>query len=94
MNGEEEYIGISKMSRDEIAKWLNYLRTRTGVPEMKYVKMWRTDTPSIQGVWSPFTHRDPALNLVEFPQVSIKYVVAYFSTTDYVKCIISNNSDN
>lgn len=75
LNGGEEYIGISKMSRDEIAKWLNYLRTRPGVPEMKYLKMWHTDTPSIQGVWSPFTHRDPALNLVEFPQESLSQPV-------------------
>lgn len=73
VNGGEEYIGISKMSRDEIVKWLNYLRTRPGVPEMKYLKMWHTDTPSIQGVWSPFTHRDPAFNVVEFPKVSYMY---------------------
>lgn len=71
VNGEDEYIGVSKMPRDEIVKWLDYLRKRPGIPEMKYLKMWHTDTPSIQGVWSPFTHRNPALNLVEFPQVSI-----------------------
>lgn len=70
VNGEDEYIGVSKMSRDEIAKWLNYLRTRPGVPEMKYLKMWHTDSPSIQGVWSPFINRNPVLNVIEFPQVS------------------------
>lgn len=29
--------------------------------------MWHTDQPSIQGVWSPFTHQNPELNLVVFP---------------------------
>ena len=30
-------------------------------------KMWHTDKPSIQGPWTPFTHKNPALNLVVFP---------------------------
>lgn len=30
-------------------------------------KMWHTDKPSIQGPWTPFTHKSPELNLVVFP---------------------------
>lgn len=29
--------------------------------------MWYTDHPSIQGPWTPFTFRDPKLNLAEYP---------------------------
>lgn len=29
--------------------------------------MWHTDKPSIQGCWTPFTHRNPELNLAVFP---------------------------
>ena len=30
--------------------------------------MWHTDQPSIQGAWTPFTGKNPALNLVNLPQ--------------------------
>lgn len=71
VNGETETVGCNKMTREEICKWLNWLKTRSGLPEMRYMKMWHTDNPSIQGVWSPFTHRDPALNIATFPRVWI-----------------------
>lgn len=29
--------------------------------------MWQTNKPSIQGPWTPFTHRHPSMNLVQFP---------------------------
>lgn len=34
---------------------------------MRYMKMWHTDCPSIQGVWSPFTNKDPTMNVTQFP---------------------------
>lgn len=34
-------------------------------------KMWHTDKPSIQGPWTPFTHRNPELNLVVFPKAEL-----------------------
>ncbi len=29
--------------------------------------MWHTEKPSIQGPWTPFTHKSPESNLVVFP---------------------------
>lgn len=49
-------------------KWLNLLRGQSGQSVgMRLRKLWHTDNPSIQGPWTPYTFRDPALNLVEFP---------------------------
>lgn len=30
-------------------------------------KMWHTDQPSIQGPWTPFTHKAPEQNAVRYP---------------------------
>lgn len=55
-------------SREEIVKWLNLLRTQSGNHDgTRLRKLWHTDRPSIQGPWTPYTFRDPALNLAEFP---------------------------
>ena len=34
---------------------------------MRFKKCQHTDYPTIQGVWTPFTHQPPELNLAQFP---------------------------
>uniref|UniRef100_A0A1B6DVW7 Large ribosomal subunit protein mL43 n=1 Tax=Clastoptera arizonana TaxID=38151 RepID=A0A1B6DVW7_9HEMI len=68
LNGESQYIGCNNMSCEEVSKWLNWLRTRSGIPEMRYMKMWHTEHPTIQGVWHPFFHKNPHINVASFPQ--------------------------
>lgn len=47
---------------------MHLLKTQAGNHEgHRYRKLQLTDHPSIQGPWTPFTFRDPALNLLEFP---------------------------
>uniref|UniRef100_A0A2S2NAQ4 Large ribosomal subunit protein mL43 n=1 Tax=Schizaphis graminum TaxID=13262 RepID=A0A2S2NAQ4_SCHGA len=67
LNGEREVISCHNFTAQEMIKWLNLYSTRSGIPLMRYVKMWHTECPSIQGVWSPFTNKDPALNITQFP---------------------------
>lgn len=51
-----------------MSKWLNLLRTQAGNNDnIRLRKLWHTDHPSIQGPWTPYTFREPALNLVDFP---------------------------
>lgn len=69
VNGGEEYIGCNNLSRSEVYKWLSWMRTKSGYQDFRYLTYTHTDNPSIQGVWSPFTHRDPADNIAEFPLV-------------------------
>ncbi|KAK9498737.1 hypothetical protein O3M35_003305 [Rhynocoris fuscipes] len=67
LNGNREYINCHNFTKEEVYKWLNLLTTRAGKEVMRYRKLWHTDNPSIQGIWTPFTFRDPALNLATFP---------------------------
>lgn len=43
--------------------------------ETRYRKHWQTEVPSIQGVWTPFTHRNPQFNGVEFPDTKLGEVL-------------------
>lgn len=67
LNGEREVVSCHNFTSQQMIKWLNLYSTRSGIPLMRYVKMWHTDCPSIQGVWSPFTNKNPVLNVSQFP---------------------------
>jgi hypothetical protein len=69
VNGEREYLSCHEFSRDEVHKWLSYMCTRSGIPVMRFRKYQHTDYPSIQGVWNPFTHQAPEINLAQYPHV-------------------------
>ncbi|KAJ8880571.1 hypothetical protein PR048_017041 [Dryococelus australis] len=68
LNGERQVISLHNFTRDEVNKWVKFLRTQSGHPFIRFRKMWHTDNPSIQGPWTPFTNKSPELNGVEFPQ--------------------------
>lgn len=38
---------------------------------VRYRKLFHTDVPSIQGVWTPFTHRNPEFNVATFPDAAL-----------------------
>ncbi|GJQ72888.1 putative 39S ribosomal protein L43 [Trypoxylus dichotomus] len=52
LNGDKQYINCHNYTCEEVMKWLNLLRTQAGNSE---------------GPWTPYTFRDPVLNLAEFP---------------------------
>nr|CAG4646646.1 EOG090X0FS9 [Macrothrix elegans] len=67
LNGEKEYLSCHQFSREEVRKWLSHMTTRSGEPVMRLRKYQHTDFPSIQGVWTPFTHQAPEINVANFP---------------------------
>lgn len=67
LNGQHEVVSCHNFTSQEMVKWLNLYTTRSGIPLTRYIKMWHTECPSIQGVWSPFTNMDPVLNITQFP---------------------------
>lgn len=68
VNGEKQHVDCRNLEGDVISKWLHLLKTQSGNHEhVRFRKMWHTEHPSIQGPWTPYTFREPALNLVEFP---------------------------
>lgn len=68
VNGDRQWINCRNNTSEEITKWIDLLRGQNGdSSSFRLRKMWHTDQPSIQGPWTPFTHRAPELNLVRFP---------------------------
>ena len=43
------------------------MRTRKGDTIMRLLKKQRTENPSIQGVWTPFTNKDPSFGVQKYP---------------------------
>jgi large subunit ribosomal protein L43 len=85
LNGREASVHISNFNRIEVNQWMNYLRTRSGEPIHELMHMWRTESPSIQGIWHPFLNR-PKENIVKtFPDVEQgKFVETEISATENV----------
>ncbi|KAJ8682471.1 hypothetical protein QAD02_018263 [Eretmocerus hayati] len=68
LNGETHWISCRKFTREEVVKYMELVRTQShNGSKVKLTQFWHTDFPSIQGPWTPFTFRDPKLNLAEFP---------------------------
>ncbi|XP_056633941.1 39S ribosomal protein L43, mitochondrial [Diorhabda sublineata] len=68
LNGETQWLSCRNFTREEVYKWLELFKKQQKVHEGTRIrKLWHTENPSIQGPWTPFTFRDPKLNLVTFP---------------------------
>ncbi|XP_017780716.1 PREDICTED: 39S ribosomal protein L43, mitochondrial [Nicrophorus vespilloides] len=68
LNGEKQHVYCRNFTSEVVSKWLTLLKNQQGNHEgMRLRKMWHTDHPSIQGPWTPYTFREPSLNLAEFP---------------------------
>lgn len=68
MNGERHWLNCRNQDEELVIKWIDLMRTQNqNSSEMRLRKLWHTDIPSIQGPWSPYTHKNPELNLVVFP---------------------------
>ena len=78
VDGQYQWIPCRKFTHDDIIKYMELVRTQSfNGSSLRIRKHWHTEFPSIQGPWTPFTFRDPKLNITEIPHVSFK-VVKYF----------------
>lgn len=72
MNGDREWKSCRDNSGEEISKWVELLKNQNGSSSaLRYRKLFHTESPSIQGVWTPFTHRNPEFNVATFPNPSL-----------------------
>ena len=53
--------------REYIIKFVEHLRARSGNEIVNFRKYIRTEHPSIQGPWTPFTHQPTEWNLLKLP---------------------------
>lgn len=80
LNGERDDLRVNDHSCEELVKWIEHLRTRSGFPIVKLRKFWHTDHPSIQGFWTPFTNRPTEQNLLQFPNEEMSKFKSVFPT--------------
>lgn len=53
-------MSANNFNSEEIFKFLNLMTKQAGDTEpIRYRKNWHTDHPSIQGIWTPWTHKNP-----------------------------------
>jgi large subunit ribosomal protein L43 len=76
VNGDRNWMSARNQTREEIEKWVNLMKLQHGdTTSARYRKHWQTEQPSIQGPWTPFTHRNPPNNLVEYPDLELGEVL-------------------
>lgn len=76
MNGKTNWKSAQNQSCEEISKWLNLMKLQNcDTSEIRYRKHWQTEIPSIQGPWTPFTHKNPEFNAVEYPNTKLGEVL-------------------
>ena len=67
VNGGREEIALNTLLSGTICQWVEHVRTRSGFVTERLRRTWHTDTPSVQGVWTPFTNKSPELNGARLP---------------------------
>lgn len=94
LNGEKDYINCHNFTREEVVKYTEYLKNKSGYPIVRLRKFWHTDTPSIQGVWTPFLHLDPEMNTRTFPDPECsRAIVNQLTATDILQIIAKENAE-
>lgn len=68
LNGDRHWLPVRSFTEEQITKWIDLLRTQNANSSaIRLRKYWHTDCSSIQGIWTPFTHKNPELNTATFP---------------------------
>lgn len=72
LNGETHWISVANYSREDIVQWMHLLKTQYhNGSSLRLLKLWHTEFPSIQGPWTPFTFKEPSLNLMKYPNTKL-----------------------
>lgn len=80
LNGQRDMMRVNGITASELVKWVDHFRTRSGEPIARINKYHRTDHPSIQGFWTPFTNRPTEQNLAKFPNEELSEFKSVFAT--------------
>ncbi|XP_005090362.1 39S ribosomal protein L43, mitochondrial [Aplysia californica] len=85
LNGRREVMLLSGKEVPEICKWVEHMRTRSGVQIVNMIQNNHTETPSTQGIWHPFMFRDSEMAATEFPSKKFSQIqVTGKTATDLV----------
>lgn len=67
LDGNKQYVSLFKMSAAQVEAWIEWFISRSGKDLYKLQRPTASSRPSIQGIWTPFTFRDPETNIIKFP---------------------------
>src|SRR5579883_1396812 len=67
VNGSEQTLNLNEHSREQLLKWLEFMRTRKGDTLVRLFKKNKTHNPSIQGIWTPFTNKSQETAVEKLP---------------------------
>jgi large subunit ribosomal protein L43 len=80
LSGDRQWIPLSNCDKDRVNWWIHSLLTQQGDPQWRLIKQMHTDSPSVQGIWTPFTNKpidrttrtypDQDLIEIEYPQMT------------------------
>lgn len=90
LNGNAVYLNMAKQSAGEVCQWLEHLRCQSGEEIVRIRKPYHTDTPSIQGIWTPFMNHDPQLAVTSLPDETLSRRAPPLSATKYVLKLAQN----
>jgi len=67
LNGNKQDKSVQFLNREDVCEWVGHLKDRSGEDLKRIMKQQHTDSPSIQGIWTPFTNAPSHLNVASFP---------------------------
>ena len=67
VNGNKQDKSVQFLNREDVCEWVGHLKDRSGEDLKRIMKQQHTDSPSIQGIWTPFTNAPSHLNVASFP---------------------------
>ncbi|KZC13083.1 PREDICTED: 39S ribosomal protein L43, mitochondrial [Dufourea novaeangliae] len=96
LNGETQWMGVANYSREDIFQWMQLLKTQYhDGTSIRLMKLWRTDFPSIQGPWTPFTFKEPSVNHTQLPDKQLSEFIHHQPTaTEEVIRLFKEQQEN
>jgi len=67
LNGERFHQSLNNYTCDEVSGYMEMYSGHSGVEYSEQSKYTYSDHPSIQGYWTPTTHKDPSHGLLKYP---------------------------
>jgi large subunit ribosomal protein L43 len=84
LNGKSVHLSVGNYTSNELCQWIEHLRCRSGDELIRLRKTWHTETPSVQGIWTPFTNLDPQLAVTTLPDDKLSACPASLSATEHL----------
>ena len=90
VDGKSVQFYVENQSASELCQWIEHLRCRSGSEIVRLRKTWHTDTPSVQGIWTPFTHLSSRTAVTSLPNDSLSRCFASDSASDYLSKLLED----